>query len=75
MKKTEAEPAIRSLVQKWASAVGFDPASGKQPSFAAFTSWLGTNGYSRYLNFRSVRGASGDAEQWFDEELHQTWRN
>jgi hypothetical protein len=75
MKKIEAEPAIRSLVHKWASAVGVDAASGKQPSFATFTSWLGTNGYSHYLNLRSVRGASGDAEQWFDEELHQTWRN
>jgi hypothetical protein len=27
MKKIEAEPAIRSLVHKWASAVGVDAAS------------------------------------------------
>jgi hypothetical protein len=75
MKKTEAEPAIRSLVGQWAGVVGFDPASGKQPSFSAFTSWLAANGYSHYLDFRSVLGAHGDAEQWFDEELRQTWRN
>lgn len=75
MKKTEAEPVIRSLVHKWAATIGFDPASGKQPNFSAFTSWLGANGYSHYLGFRSVRGPHGDAEQWFDEELHQTWRN
>jgi hypothetical protein len=33
--------------------------------------WLGTKGYSHYLNFRSVRGANEDAEQLFDQELHQ----
>jgi hypothetical protein len=75
MKKTEAEPIIRKLVDQWARETGFEIASGKQPSFSAFTSWLGTRGHSHYLNFRSVRGAREDAEQWFDEELRQTWRN
>jgi hypothetical protein len=75
MKKSEAEPIIHHLSHQWAQATGFDPASGAQPSFPAFTSWLAAKGYLHYLNFRSVRGAHGDVEQWFDEELHQTWRN
>jgi hypothetical protein len=75
MKKSEAEPKIRYLVTQWAQDTGFDPTSGKQPSYSDFTSWLGAKGYLHYLKFRSVRGASSDAEQWFDEELHQTWRN
>jgi hypothetical protein len=75
MKKTEAEPIIRNLVTQWAREAGFDPASGQQPSFSAFETWLSGKGYSHYLTFRSVRGAHADAEQWFDEELRQTWRN
>jgi hypothetical protein len=75
VKKSEAEPIVRHLVSQWAHASGFEPASGKQPSFSAFKTWLAENGYSHYLTFRSVRGAHDDAEQWFDEELRQTWRN
>lgn len=75
MKKKEAERAIRYLVTQWAGETGFDSASGEQPSFSAFTTWLSAKGYSDCLTFRSVRGPHEDAEQWFDEELHQTWRN
>lgn len=75
MKKTEAEPAIRHLVHEWAETVGIEPGSLRQPSFSTFKSWLTEKGYSHYLRFRSVRGPDGDAEQWFDEELRQTWRN
>jgi hypothetical protein len=75
MKKTEAEPAIRSLCHEWADSVGFYPASGKQPSFADFKTWLAAKGYLHYLDFRSTMGANTDAEQWFDQELRQTWRN
>ena len=76
MKKTEAEPVIRSLCHKWATATGFDPASGELASFTAFVSWLAANGHSHYLSFRSsVAGPHADAERWFDEELKQTSRD
>lgn len=44
------------------------------PSFSSFKDWLSANGYSHYLNFRSVAGADYDAEMWFDDELGQNWR-
>jgi hypothetical protein len=75
MKKSEAEPMIRRLVQDWAHETGFRPESGDHPSFSTFTTWIDQKGYSLYLRFRSVRGPLEDAEQWFDEILHQTWRN
>jgi hypothetical protein len=46
-----------------------------QPSFIDFKSWLRENGYSHYLNFRSVMGPEEDAERWFDQEFGQMWRN
>ncbi len=75
MKKDEAEAAIRHLCHKWAEATGFQPESGKMPSFRDFRSWLKDNNYGHYLDFRSRRGPDADAEQWSDEELKQTWRN
>lgn len=44
------------------------------PSFSDFKAWLHEEGYSYLLDFRSVMGADEDAEQWFDQELGQTWR-
>jgi hypothetical protein len=73
--KPEAEKAIRYLSTKWAGETGFDYRSGEMPSFSAFASWLRANKYDGYLNFRSTGGPLSAAEQWFDEELHQTWRN
>lgn len=75
VKKGEAEEAIRHLCHEWAKECGIPREPVDQPSFSAFTSWLGTKGYSHYLRFRSVRGASRDAEDWFDKEFKQTWRN
>ncbi len=71
MKKDEAETAIRHLAHKWAEATGVQPGAGKLRSFGAFRSWLDDKGYGHYLDFRSVRGASADAETWFDQELGQ----
>ena len=75
MKKTEAEPAIRHLVQEWAKATGFDGTSGKQPSFSNFKSWLSEKHYAHYLSLQSEHGPAMDTKQWFDEELKQIWRN
>jgi len=45
------------------------------PSFSDFKQWLEGHGYGHYLSFRSRRRPLIDAEQWFDEELKQAWRN
>jgi hypothetical protein len=75
IKKADAESAIRSLTTQWARATGFDYRSGEMPSFSAFKTWLRDNKYDGYLNFQSTMGPDADAEHWFDQELHQTWRN
>jgi hypothetical protein len=75
MKKSEAESAIRHLCHVWGDEVGMPRAAESEPSFFAFKSWVDQKGYGHYLNFRSVRGASADAELWFDEEFKQQWRN
>ncbi|WP_416463424.1 hypothetical protein [Sphingomonas sp. VDB2] len=75
MKKAEAEKAIRHLTHKWARENAVVVGADHMPSFGDFRDWLGREGYSDYLNFRSTMGAREDAEQWFDEELKQTWRN
>jgi hypothetical protein len=74
MKKSEAERVLRPLIE-WAREVGFDPASGEQPSFSSFKDWLEARRLSGYLKFRSTMGPLEDAERWFDQELKQTWRN
>ncbi|KAB2671079.1 hypothetical protein F9K77_14070 [Ochrobactrum sp. LMG 5442] len=72
MKKDEAERAIRYLCHEWEKT---QPQQAlEHPSFSDFTSWLSSNGYSHYLDFRSVMGARYDAEMWFDQEFKQTWR-
>ncbi|WP_332773298.1 hypothetical protein [Pseudomonas sp. ESBL1] len=73
MKKSECEPAIRHLARAWANTKEQPP--GWHPCFGEFKSWLQAKGFGHYLNFRSVMPASDVAEQWFDQELGQTWRN
>jgi hypothetical protein len=75
MKRTEAEPAIRHLVHRWAGATGVEAGSDEQPSFSDFKRWVEEQGYSGYFSFRSTMGALEDVERWFDQELRQTWRN
>ncbi|MBR1219927.1 hypothetical protein JQ557_18105 [Bradyrhizobium sp. U87765 SZCCT0131] len=72
MKKSEAEPAIRTLATQWFNTLPAD--EQVHPSFYAFKAWLSANHYSLYLNFRSRMGADYDAEMWFDDELGQNWR-
>jgi len=74
MKKEECETAIRQLCHAWRVEANLTPADLEHPSFAAFKSWLGTKGYSAYLNFRSTMGSDYDAELWFDQEFKQTRR-
>lgn len=71
--KAECESAIRQLSHTWATETGVN-VGVDHASFSAFETWLGARGYSRYLSFRSVRGSREDAEDWFDEEMKQTWR-
>lgn len=73
MKKPECNTAIRRLVRDWANTQ--EQPTDWHPSFGTFVSWLKENGHGHYLNFRSVMGPLYDAEQWFDQELKQTWRN
>lgn len=75
MKRSEAESAIRELIYQWASAAGVQIGSAEQPSFTAFRRWAKAQGYGSYFTFRSTMGPLEDAERWFDQELHQTWRN
>jgi len=74
-RKADAEKAIRYLASQWARKNGITAGSADMPSFDDFRTWLGNEGYSHYLDFRSVMGPLEDAERWFDEELKQTWRN
>ena len=71
-KKSECEPAIRSLAHEWFN--GLPEAEREHPSWTAFKAWLGEKHYSHYLDFSSVVGADHDAEAWFDDELGQNWR-
>lgn len=73
MSKVESEQAIRYLVHEWAKTQ--EQPEGWHPSFGAFTRWLDEKGYGHYLKFRSRMPAREVAEQWFDQELKQTWRN
>ncbi|MGV6396986.1 hypothetical protein ACTUVN_002681 [Pseudomonas caspiana] len=73
MKKTECEPVIRSLTHQWAALQ--DQSPGWHPSFGSFVRWLRENSHDHYLDFKGVMPAMDVAEQWFDEELKQTWRN
>lgn len=78
MRKSEAEPLIRSLAHKWATEVGFDPnpqSVHNSPSYLTFRAWLVENRYGHLLQFRSTMGPDYFAELWFDQELRQTWRN
>lgn len=75
MKKSECEQAIRSLCHEWGHLNSIPSRPDFQPSFSQFTSWLQERGYGGYLHFRSVVGPEYDAEMWFDQEFHQTWRN
>ena len=74
MKKDECRQAIRQLCHKWSQAANLTAIQLEHPSFSDFKTWLNKNGYSHYLNFRSVMGADYDAELWFDQEFKQTWR-
>lgn len=73
MKKTECETAVRHLASKWANMQ--KQPEGWHPAFEDFVHWLNENGYGHYLNFPSVVPAREVAEQWFDQELKQAWRN
>lgn len=76
MKKDDAEKAIRYLASQWQSARGLPlPPSDHHYSFGDFTRWLGEQGYSHVLDFRSTMGAQESAETWFNQEMKQTWRD
>jgi hypothetical protein len=76
MKKSEAEPMIRALTNVWREATELQPPDGAYHySFSDFKTWLGSEGYSRYLDFRSSTSADDDAERWFDQEIKQARRN
>ena len=73
--KPEAEQKLRHLISRWVREESIDVAHPAMPSFSDFKQWLEGHGYGHYLGFRSRRGPLIDAEQWFDEELKQAWRN
>lgn len=73
MTQAEAEAAIRKLARDWSGEL--PEGERAHPSFATFRHWLHLKGYSHYLEFRATIGAQNLAEQWFDHELGQAWRN
>jgi len=75
VKKPDAERAIRQLTHDWAAVHGIQAGSTEMPSFSAFHRWVLSRGGAAYFEFRSTRGPLEDAEDWFDEELRQAWRN
>jgi hypothetical protein len=78
MKKSDSEQAIRQLCDEWrkeCEAARTWSEQADHPSFSQFTAWLDRKHYSHYLNFRSAEGSRQAAEQWFDEEFKQSWRN
>jgi hypothetical protein len=75
MTKAECEKALRALCHDWRRERCPSAGDDLQFSFSEFKSWLEEKRYSHYLEFRSLRGAEADAEDWFDQELKQTWRN
>jgi hypothetical protein len=74
MTKSEAEKAIRHLVHEWARDCGLNIAVDHL-SFLDFKAWIGREGYSHYLSFRSAVGPDYDAEIWFNHEMKQTRRD
>jgi hypothetical protein len=75
LKMADREDAIRHLCYVWARECGIPIAPQEQPSWSQFKSWLQKNHYSHYLNLRSTTSADSVAENWFDQEFKQTWRN
>jgi hypothetical protein len=75
MTKEKCEHAIRHLCHVWARECGVPPEPQEPPSWSQFKSWLQKNHYSHFLNFKSTASADSVAENWFDQEFKQTWRN
>lgn len=74
MKKSEAEPAIRQLIDQWLAHKRDMGADLSHPSFSEFRSLVEAQGFGRYFKFRSTAGPLYDAEMWCDEETGQMWR-
>jgi hypothetical protein len=75
MKEADAEKAIRHFCHEWGDAMGIPRPATNAPSFLEFKQWCSDKGFSYCFEFRSVMGSRYDAEQWFDEEFGQMWRN
>ncbi|MEC8194920.1 MAG: hypothetical protein VX228_01070, partial [Pseudomonadota bacterium] len=69
-----AEQLIRSIVHDWANEQPNRQSADWHPSWYEFKTWL-LERHPRALSFRSTGGADMAAENWFDDELGQTWRN
>lgn len=77
MKKSEAEPAIRSLALDWAwDKFGGGPPYPIEvhPSWSEFKEWLSGRGQAHFLAFRSTTSTDADAERWFADVLGQGCR-
>jgi hypothetical protein len=77
MKKAECEAAIRELCSQWQSEKGFpsENTADFHPSFTEFKGWAIGKGFGGYFDFRTVGGSLRQAETWFNQEFHQTWRD
>lgn len=73
MKRSDAKPAIRSLCRAWKTEQ-FPTTTTNRLHFSDFADWLRAR-HPTLLKFRSVMGPLYDAEQWFDDEFRQNWRN
>lgn len=75
MKKDEAETKIRHLCSRWADHKGITMDGSVDPSFIEFCGWVRSEGYGSVFDFRGRGGPLAYANQWFDQEFKQTWKN
>lgn len=74
MKKSEAEPLIRSLVHQWRRDSGNSTTPTSKLHASDFITWLRAR-HPQLLEFRSTMGPTEDVERWFDQEMKLTWQN
>lgn len=73
VKKSVARPEIRRLCHVWKAEL-YPETTANRLHFSDFADWLRQH-HPALLQFRSTMGPLEDAEQWFDDEFGQAWRN
>lgn len=74
MTKAEVRRRFPALLAAWRASPENARIDEQSLRFSDFFSWLKEH-HPSTTKFRSVMGAEGDLEQWFDFATHQDWRN